>query len=73
MEDTQKTHRGGVFSLEQWSLAGTVPEKLRSQVTPGAGRSVGTQQTLIQIVLGLVRELGCVRSHVLVKNGWPLQ
>ena len=36
-----ETHRGSVPQLGLWLLAGTVSEKLGSQVTPGDGRRVG--------------------------------
>ena len=47
--------------------AGTVQEKLGSQVTPGEERRVGPQLTVTQTVSGLVRELGCVKSQALVR------
>ena len=62
-------HRGGVPPLRLWSPAKTLPEKLGIQETPREGRKVGPFQILTQIVSGLVRELGCVKSQALVKNG----
>ena len=35
-------HRGSVHPLRLWTPAGSVPEKLGSQVTPGAGITEGS-------------------------------
>ena len=35
-------HRGGVHLLGLWTPAGSLPEKLGSQVMPGEGRRIGT-------------------------------
>ena len=63
-----ETQRGSVPLLGLWSPAGTVPEKLRSQVIPGDGRRIGPWWTLTQVVSRLGRELGCMKSQGLVKN-----
>ena len=64
-----ETQRGSIHPLGLWMLARSLPEKLGSWVTPGEGRRVGAWQTLIWRVYRLGRELGCVKSQVLVKNG----
>ena len=53
---------GGAHWLGWCSLAGTVPKKLGSQETPGAGRRDGLQLAVTQIDSGLVRDLDCVES-----------
>ena len=63
-----ETHRGGVPQLGLWSLAGTIPEKLGSWVTSGDGRRGGLRLILTQVVSGLVRELGCVKSLSLLRT-----
>ena len=51
-----------------WSLAGTVPEKLGNQVTPGDVRRGGPLLAVTQIVSGLLRELVCVESWVFLRD-----
>ena len=69
---SRKRHTAGHIPwLELWSAADTVTEKLGSQVTPGDGRREGPQLAVTQILPGLVRELVCVESWVLVRNGLP--
>ena len=67
--DTQ----GGIYPLGLWTPAMSLSEKLGSWVTPGEGRRVGSCWTLTWIVSSLVRKLRCVKSWVLVKNGWLKQ
>ena len=68
LEMNWETHRGGIHPVGLWTPVKSLPEKLGCQVTPGEGRRVGLCWTLTWIVSRLVRKLGCVKSHVLVKN-----
>ena len=72
LEMNWETHRGGIHPVGLWTPVKSLPEKLGCQVTPGEGRRVGLCWTLTWIVSRLVRKLGCVKSHVLVKNGGQL-
>ena len=61
----------GITRLGMWLLARTVPGKVGSKVTPGDGRRDGLRLAMTPIVSGLVRELVCVESRVLVSNRLP--
>ena len=71
-EKKWETHRGSIHPLGLWMQARSLPEKLKTQATPGEGRRVGPCWTLTQIVSRLVRKLGCVKSHALIKNSGQL-
>ena len=64
-----ETHRSTVAWLGLGSPVETVPEKFGIWVMLGDGRRVGPQWTLIQIILGLVRELGYVKRAGWCKQG----
>ena len=63
-----ETHSRGHYTAWTVVTGSTVPEKLGSRETPGDGRRVGPQLTITQRVLGLVRELGCVKCQAIIKN-----
>ena len=66
-EKKWETHRGSIHPLGLWMQARSLPEKLKTQATPGEGRRVGPCWTLTRRVSRLVRKLGCVKAIQLLR------
>ena len=72
VETKWETNRGSIHPLGLGTPTRSLSEKWGCRVTPREGKRVEPCWILTQILYRLVRKLGCVKSHALVKNSGKL-